>query len=164
GAAAASARLRIRHLLLAGGQTLRLTGTVTVPGTPAVDPAANGLRVQVRNAAGTSLLDVTLPKGADWTYAPATTAWTFARPGGFAGVTRAVVTALAGSPNTYRVKVLAGPLALPVSKATLPLSATVVLDVPHANGGQCGDVRFPGPAPAPTCRIRHAGSRLICGG
>lgn len=52
---------------------------------------------------------------------------------------------------------------LPVHTASVPVGLDPVSVRAQVTGGQCGDVRFPGPAPA-TCRIRHAGTRLICGG
>jgi YVTN family beta-propeller protein len=163
GAAMTLARLRVRHLLGAGGQSLRLIGDVTVPSSPAIDPAGNGLRVLVRDALGASLLDVSVPKGAGWTFDPLTPSWVYASASGFAGITKVAVSALAGAPGSYHVRIIGNSLKLPVTQAALPLAATVVLDVPQASAGQCGDARFPGPAPAPRCRIRHGGTRLICG-
>lgn len=163
GAAVATAKIKIRRLTVAGGQTLRLTGDVTVPPSPAVDPAANGVRVLLHDATGRTLLDVTVPKGAGWTSTPATPSWVYLNAAGFAGITKVAVTGVAGSPGTYHVKVLGKSLTLPLAGGSLPLEASVVLDVPRASAGQCADARFPGPAPAPWCRFRLAGAKLVCG-
>ena len=61
------------------------------------------------------------------------------------------------------MKVLGKSLTLPIGNASLPLDATVVLDVPQANAGQCADARFAGPSPAPWCRFRLGGAKLLCG-
>jgi hypothetical protein len=90
---------------------------------------------------------VTVPKGSGWTSTPATPAWVYLSGAGFAGITKVAVTGVAGSPGTFHVKVLGRSLTLPIGNASLPLAATVVLDVPQANGGQCADASFAGPSP-----------------
>jgi len=48
-----------------------------------------------------------------------------------------------------------------VPAARLPLSASVVLDLPRATTGRCTVAAFPGPRPAPSCTYT-AGGALIC--
>ena len=50
-----------------GDETLKLTGKLVVPTTPALSPPTKGLRVVVTDGAGAGLVDVTVPAGAQWT-------------------------------------------------------------------------------------------------
>ena len=149
---------------------LALTGTLTVPPTPAIDPAATGLRAVVRNASGQALVDETLPAGSydagtqtGWrvrTSARGAT-WTFSRPSTAGVVSRAVVRHRTNAPGVLRIRMkgAAGCFAAPVSD--LPLSASVVLTPPQAIDGQCGEARFPG-MPQPACATRGGGARVVC--
>lgn len=149
---------------------LALTGTLTVPPTPAIDPVATGVRAVVRNATGQALVDETLPAGSydagtqtGWrvrTSARGAT-WTFSRPSTAGVVSRAVVRHRTNAPGVFRIRMkgAAGCFAAPVSD--LPLSASVVLTPPQALDGQCGEARFPG-APQPACATRGGGARVVC--
>jgi hypothetical protein len=43
---------------------------------------------------------------------------------------------------------------------TLPLRATLIVDPSTSPTAQCGDAKFPGPAPLPHCSSQ--GSRIVC--
>ena len=51
---------------------------------------------------------------------------------------------------------------LAVTPASLPLRATLVIDVPTASTGQCGEATFPGPEPAPHCGLNGNGKTAFC--
>jgi len=52
--------------------------------------------------------------------------------------------------------------AYPVSFADFPLAVEVILDPPTAETGECGDVRYVGPPPAPACAFNGSGTTLTC--
>src|SRR5262249_9218224 len=64
-------KLTVNRVLTASGRdSLRLTGTLTVPSTPAIDPSASGARLRMSvvpdHGPASTLLDVTLPGGSGW--------------------------------------------------------------------------------------------------
>jgi len=44
----------------------------------------------------------------------------------------------------------------------MPLKGTLVIDSPVAQTGQCGELLFAGPAPAPHCAFNASRSTLRC--
>jgi uncharacterized delta-60 repeat protein len=145
---------------------LLLTGAVDVPLTPAIDPAATGLRAVVRNGMGEALLDDTLPAGpyaggtrTGWRVrtSPGGTTWRFSRPADAGAVSRAVVRRRTNAPGVLKIRVKGAAICFAAPVSSLPLSATVVL----RPDGQCGEARFPG-APQPACASRSGGSRIVC--
>jgi YVTN family beta-propeller protein len=161
GAPVVKPRLTLGKLLVpAGDDTLAFTGTVTVPTSPTIDPPASGVRVLVSDVHGAPVLDVTVPGGALWRTSGATWKYTAAR--GVPGITRISIHGNATAPGTLVFKVKGKGLSLAVMPGALPLTATLVVDVPVATTGQCGDARFPGPSPAPQCAFNTRGSTLRC--
>lgn len=59
----------------AGNETLAFTGTIVVPTTPEIDPAAGGVRLLIAAATGESFVDVTIPGGPGWKTNRARTKW-----------------------------------------------------------------------------------------
>ncbi len=162
GAATVKPRLRVGRLLApAGDETIRLTGTATVPTIPALDPATRGVRILLRTSTGSAVADVTIPGGAGWT-SHATPSWAWHSKAGIAGITKVTVKQLMKTPGTLAIGVTGKHATLPVGAASLPLAATVVFDVPAATGGQCAELAFPGPAPAPRCAANGSGSTVTC--
>ena len=49
----------------------------------------------------------------------------------------------------------------PINTANLPIVGTLVIDVPNATTGQCGEARFPGPTP-PNCISLGGGKTVKC--
>jgi len=51
----------------------------------------------------------------------------------------------------------------PVNGANLPLVGTIVIDVPNATTGQCGEAKFPAVPPAkPSCLSTSGGKTIKC--
>ena len=138
----------------------KVSGTVTVPTTPAIDPAANGVRILVQTAAGAPVADVTVPGGPPWTQGA--TSSVYRNPSGYQGITRVIVKKIVKTPGQLRFVVVGRGMTLAVTPASLPLRATLVIDVPNASTGQCGEATFPGPAPAPHCAFSGSGKTAFC--
>jgi len=52
---------------------------------------------------------------------------------------------------------------LPVNGANLPIVGTIVIDVPNATTGQCGEAKFPAAPPAkPSCVSISGGKTIKC--
>jgi uncharacterized delta-60 repeat protein len=63
----AGARFDAKKLLLpAGNDVLKFSGTLSVPTSPPIDPAANGVRIVFSDIYDDPLIDVTIPAGAGW--------------------------------------------------------------------------------------------------
>jgi hypothetical protein len=143
-----------------GDETFALSGTATVPTTPAIDPAGNGVRVLVTASGGASILDVTVPGGFNWLAHP--TSWSYRNKLGYSGITKIAIKASTKIPGMLKTTIKGAHGTLAVTPADLPLSATVVIDVPTATGGQCAAETFTGPKPAPVCAFNKKGTTVRC--
>jgi hypothetical protein len=133
---------------------------------PPLRPHENGVRFLLTDAQGTTFLDVTvLPglkdaAGVGWVARP--TAWTWRSPTGVDGSRIFKAKILGSGPGQVAFKVIARNASFPVTAGDLPLAVTVVFSPPLGTAGQCGEARFPGPAPAPACEMDATGSRVRC--
>jgi hypothetical protein len=162
--AAAKPKLKITKLLApAGDEVVTIKGQVTVPAAPAIDPVATGARVRIHGAAGT-LVDAVIPPGA---FDPSSgSGWQVAKNGkfkwkdpfGVAGLTKMVVAA-GDAPGRLKLVVGGKRASLAVGPADLPLRARIDL---AAADGQCGELRFPGPKPAPACALDPVKGKVVC--
>ncbi len=156
GAPAVTPRVTLAHLTTPpGDETLKLAGTATVPTTPAINPSTKGVRILVMDATGATLLDVTIPGGPPWRLAGSNSV--YRNKAGYQGITRVLVKTIAKTPGKLRFVVQGRGLTLPA--ATLPLHATLVIDVPTATTGQCADLIFTGPA---HCKTKPNGTAIVC--
>jgi len=159
---ATTPRIMIRHLRTPGGDDkLRMKGTMTVPTAPPIDPATKGVRVLLTDVQGRNMLDAIIPGGAGWTTNAAGTAWRYDNPGGVLGIAKVRIRGLSTS-GRLRFLVIGRHGSYGVSPAELPMKGTMVIDSPVARTGQCGEMLFPGPAPAPHCAFNASRSFLRC--
>lgn len=121
----------------AGDDGLKLTGEMTIPAVPAINPATNGVRIVVEDARGTVAFAV-IPGGAAWKLNPAGTVWKYVDPVGIAGIVKVVVKTVPATPGLVRFTVIGRKGAFATLPANLPLQATFMLNA----AGQCGDVSF----------------------
>jgi hypothetical protein len=145
---------------------------LNVPTTPTIDPVTNGLRVLVTDSTGLTPIDLTVPPGAydtvtktGWKTNGASTAWTFKTTNTtlVGGITKAQLKAVPSVPGKYKFAFKGKNGSFAVDTANLPLVGTVVIDVPYATTGQCGEASFPAAPPAkPSCSIAGAGSVVKC--
>jgi hypothetical protein len=157
---ASKERIRIANLgTPPGDDGLKLRGVMTVPTSPPVDPPAKGVRVMLNDAAGHTMLDAVIPGGTGWTTNAAGTRWRYRNPSGVLGITKVGIVSRGGQLRFW-VKGRNGSYG--VSPAELPVKGTLVIDSPIARTGQCGEMLFPGPAPAPRCAMNVTGSILRC--
>ena len=49
-----------------------------------------------------------------------------------------------------------------VNTANLPLKGTLVIDVPYAETGQCGETAFQTPPTKPNCSLTGGGKNVKC--
>lgn len=163
GGGLAQPKLVIRRLdTPAGDDTIVFTGTLAlpVPFAPPLDPATVGIGVRVRDAAGTSMLDLLVPGGAydaltrvGWKTTPSRGSWKWvdrsAAPlGGLGGIT--VKDLSRRSPGLVRVSIRGRHGAYAIDPTALPLTGTIILDPPTAETGQCAAEDFAGPVPSCT--------------
>jgi hypothetical protein len=71
--------------------------------------------------------------------------------------------AIASVPGKYKWAVKGKNGSYIVNTANLPLTGTLVIDVPYAETGQCGEATFPATPPAkPSCAVASAGKTVRC--
>src|SRR5207249_7838543 len=152
--------IKIRHLNLPGANVLRMKGKMAVPTTPPIDPAARGVRILL-DAQDRSMLDAIIPGGTGWTSNRAGTAWPYRNPGEAHGITLARIRLLS-APGLLSFVVSGRPGTHGASPVAMPLKGRIVIDSPIARTGQCGELLFTGPAPAPRCAFNTKHSTLRC--
>jgi hypothetical protein len=168
GVAAVNPKLTITKLLTGpSDDSMTVKGEITLPFpfTPAFYPPGVGARVVVVDAQGTTVFDVQVPGGfytgtSGWKLSGSAT-WTYKNKTGFQGITRVVLKHVTSLPGLIRFTVVAKFGSWVVTPATVPFRATVVVDAPTAETGQCGEVQFPG-LPEPSCAFNVSGSKLTC--
>lgn len=155
-------------LKMAGGATLAdddilsVTGTLSIPLTPPIDPLAHGFRLLLHDAEAELVLDAALPGGAydavagsGWRASSTGRAWTYRRaasaPPRLDGIASVSVRSLTPDGSVVRVAVRACRGAYRFVPLPLPPVATIVVDAANATGGQCGTTRF---APAGCVAVR----------
>jgi len=158
---ATRAGIKVRHLNLPASNVLRMKGKMAVPTTPPIDPAAKGARVLLTDAQGGSMLDAIIPGGAGWTSNRAGTAWRYRNPGEAHGITLVRIRLLS-APGLLSFQVIGKHGAYGLSPAAMPIKGTLVIDSPVAQTGQCGELLFAGPAPAPHCAFNASRRTLRC--
>ncbi len=166
GAPLARTRLRLNRLGGgAGDDRLRVSGQLTLPisPSPVIDPMTRGMRILLSDAAGTEVLDVTLPGGHDaimrtgWT-SRGTSRWRY--DGGVDGPGGIVRVTLRVSPTSglVKFKVSGKNATYPLDTARVPVRATLVFDPPAAVSGRCGQVS----AWPERCTVSASGSTVSC--
>jgi hypothetical protein len=129
-------------------------------GTFAVDPRADGARLEIRSSANGPRLAVDLPPGAyaspgpGWVVNPARTRYAFLdrQPGGTGGIVKMTIADRGG--GLVQILVVAKRATLALVPTDAPLAATAVLGGESAAAaGKCGEVAFGAArcrAPSPT--------------
>jgi hypothetical protein len=156
---------------LGGNDRLRLVGQFQLAtGGFTVDPLANGASVELRAGSGLPLLVAVLPPGPfgapgpGWTRSASGNRYTFRDATGqsaLGGSSRLLVKHRGG--GLVQVVLSASRTSLGLAAEDAPLAATVVLGGALAGtNGECGEVAFPGPPPAPACRVSTTGTRIVC--
>ena len=144
----------------AGDETLKLSAVVTVPTSPAIAPATNGIRILVTDVANVTVLDVIIPGGAPWTSTGSVSS--YRSKTGFQGIHRVVVKQNPKTPGKLRITVQGRALTAAIGAASLPLHEALVIDVPDATTGQCGEIAFAAAAPSPHCVRKGHGAVVVC--
>ena len=71
--------------------------------------------------------------------------------------------AITSTPGKFKIGVKGKNGNYPVNPPNLPVMATIVIDVPFASGGQCGEATFPAVPPAkPSCLAISGGKTIKC--
>ncbi len=143
-------RLTIRGLdTPPGDDKLRLSGRVTLahPFDPPLDPVAHGAGLTIVDTNGTSLVNLVLPAGAydpstriGWRLRRSGVAWTYVdrRESPTAGINRVVLKDRSErQPGRVDFLVKGTSASLDLDGSKLPIRATLIIDQPTAESGQC---------------------------
>lgn len=170
GVVVAKPKVKITNFVSApGDDTFSFSGVLDFATAPALDPLAHGARVILEDGAGLRF-DVGVPPGA---YDPTTrtgwlangtgTAFTYRTTTSVGGVLdKLKLSRSAAKPEVVKFTMSGKKGTLAATPIVPPLAATVVLDAPTAATGECGEIDFPGPAPAHACTLNRSGSTLSC--
>ncbi|MBY0279103.1 hypothetical protein K2Z84_27535 [Candidatus Binatia bacterium] len=147
--------------------TVKILGSVTLPGPTTLSPQTTGARVLVHAADGSLLFDAMLPPGVfdaatgtGWKVAPSGKVRKFQSRTAIGGLVRRLRILRAVKPGRYNLKIVGSSLdlaALPLSGA---LRVTVVLDPPGAAAGRCAELTFRPPQHA--CARDDDQGTLVC--
>ena len=143
---------------------------LAVPNSPPVDPVANGLRVLVSDSLGNTPIDVTIPGGAynpttriGWKVNGSGTSWKYSNSTSpVNGIYKAQLKAYPSTPGKYKFGVKGKNGNYVVNTNNLPLKGTLVIDVPYAETGQCGETEFQTPPTKPNCSVAGGGKTVKC--
>jgi hypothetical protein len=142
---------------LPGDDSFVFQGTMTVPTTPPIDPATNGIRLLLDDT-GANVLDVVIPGGTGWKTGRSGNSWQYKDRNGPGGIFRITLNRRVRKPGTLSFRVRGRYGSLVVTRARVPVKGTLVIDGPFAQTGQCGET----PYDASRCRFSQSGSSLRC--
>jgi len=158
-----------------GDDTAKIKGRcIPFQETPTVDPMTNGIRLVMQDANDAAALDATIPGGpystvtrAGWkvhTFPTGLTAQ-YKNAGTVVplinGIKKVKFVMKSGQGITKFSAVGKGGT-YPIGPNGLPVKVTFIADPPIAENGQCCEMLFPGPPPAPSCAFNGSGSTAIC--
>lgn len=155
----------------AGDDRLRLKATLSIPTTPPIDPLHNGLRLVLFGPLG-PVADAIVPPGsfdgetrAGWR-TNGDGRWSYRNGGDSvpkpAGITKILLRQDRAFASLLRIVVSgrAGDFRAAVGQSALVVA--VVIDVPTATTGQCGEAEFVTVGAESDCRLLNGGRRLEC--
>jgi hypothetical protein len=167
----------VKLLTPPGDDKLKFKGSITIPplgGDPTLDPSTNGARAMIVDSTGTVVLDVTVPPGAynvankaGWKVNSAATSFTYINSGTIIPLPQGIKkfgmkrsTKVAG---LLKFTITGKNGSYPVATTNLPLTGSIILDVPFATTGLCGESLFPGPPnPLGLCSVASSGNVVRC--
>jgi hypothetical protein len=148
------ARLSLDGGKKAGAGSLRLRADLRIAGGLTADPSEDGLVLQLLDATGARVLDVTIPGGEGWKSKKKNRGWRFHDKTGTLAVTDVKISPAKGDDEVVAVSVRSKKhFATDLAEVTLPLRATVALD---AASGECGSSAFS------DCETRSKGGGVAC--
>jgi hypothetical protein len=170
------AKLTLTKVLLPGGDDkLSFTTFYTsVPLTPPIDPVTNGLRFLIVDSTGATPVDITIPGGAynaanrvGWKVNGSGTSWSYKNSGNptplVNGIQKVQLRKLSNPAGKFKFSIKGKKGTYPVNAANLPVVGTLVIDVPNATTGQCGEAKFLATPPAkPSCVSSSGGKTIKC--
>jgi hypothetical protein len=153
-----------------GDDKVKIKGSIVIPTTPTIEPDNRGLRLLLHKQDGSVIFDTMLPLGAyssvaraGWKVNGTRTKFTYKNAGTptplIDGINKASVGMSSKTPGLAKFSIggkngAYGPIVL----GDLPLKATVVIDVPFATTGQCGETNFA----TGNCAVVSAGNTVKC--
>jgi hypothetical protein len=154
-----------------GDDKVKIKGYLSIPLTPPVRPDLNGIRVILQRAGGSNIFDVTLPAGAynatnkvGWKVNGTQSKFVYKNAGNpvplINGINKVSLGLSSKTPGLAKFQVggknsTYAPIANPTD---IPLKATLIIDVPNATTGQCGETNYL----AGNCLFVSGGNTVKC--
>jgi hypothetical protein len=160
-----------------GDDKLKFKGEITIPalpGDPVLDPTMEGARMIITDSTGAVVVDATIPAGAynvnqkaGWKINGSATAFTYITSGTIVplpqGIKKFGIKRSTKVTGLLKFSVTGKNGSYAVNTANLPLTGTIILDVPFATTGLCGESEWPGPPnPLGVCSSASAGNVVKC--
>ena len=151
----------------ASDDTLKFTGTVTVPTTPTIDPIAKGVRFRFEDPDGEAVLDATIPGGAynaalRYGWKATSAGWKYRNVGRIVppiqGINAITLTKDKNVPGRIKFLITGKKGFYPVFPDEIPLKVSMVIDSPYAQTGQCGEALLT----SLECRFDTGSTKLQC--
>jgi hypothetical protein len=145
-----------------------------LPATPTINPLTNGMRFLIADSTGAIPVDVTVPGGTynaankvGWKVNGSSTSWTYKNAGDpvplINGIQKMQLKKVEAAAGKYKFAIKGKTGSYPINTANLPLVGTLVIDVPYAMTGQCGEATFSAVPPAkPSCLSTSGGKTVKC--
>jgi hypothetical protein len=153
-----------------GDDKLKLKGLLIVPTTPVIEPDVRGFRLLLQTQDGSVVFDTTIPPGtystatrAGWKANGTRTKFLYKNSGNptplINGIAKISLGLSSKTPGLLKFSISGKNGAYgQIAPADLPVKATLVIDVPTAETGQCGETDYPNGA----CVIGAGGSSVKC--
>jgi uncharacterized delta-60 repeat protein len=135
-------KFSIVHQFTSVGSRLSLVGTLQIPGGPAIDPAANGLRLELADGEGNVIYTRTVPGGGSWSVNGRGTAWKYSNPAGPGGIQTIRVLSKASKPGQVKIVLKARDASYGYQSVWLPPKVRVTFDYLAPTPTQCSEASF----------------------
>jgi hypothetical protein len=147
-----------------GDDTFKLSGLISLPPSPPVDPIAKGFRLILSDSGGV-LRDIAIPAGAinaatkiGWATNATQTKFQYKNADGIDGITKIKLQASTKVPNGFLVKIGGKRGSYLVAAARQPVHVVLIIDTPNATTGQCAERDYT----APACLFDSKGNTFKC--
>jgi photosystem II stability/assembly factor-like uncharacterized protein len=146
-----------------GDRTVRLKGKIYLSALQAfIDPANDGMRLLLVDAAGEVVLSLNAPPGLDWQRHRKRAVWKYRATLGDGARLRFVVTIRGSGRQRISFKALADGLTFPESEVRTVVGAAAVFGKERGAAQKCGEIEFGTALQAPGCSLGRNGRKFRC--
>jgi len=135
-------KFSIVHQFTSVGSRLSLVATLQIPNGPPIDPATNGLRLELADGEGNVLYTRTVSAGSSWSVNGRGTAWKYTNPAGPGGIQTIRIVKKVSKPGQVKIVLKARDASYGYQSVWLPPKVRVTFDYLAATPVQCSEANF----------------------